>query len=1138
MLCFVARATLVLLAVLVAPRAYAQQNECNPGGRGEGCTAPTDCESNSLATICVAGTCQIPCADAFGDFEPGLCAYGEACVPATAVGGLATYYCQAGSFSMDLNLLDTCVTYFVDGVDSLPTGDSCSLTSNLNLMLDPTGGVFDIFDVEGCIRAFSFIPACDEAAQTCSDPADIYCDDDTDCGYLYCENEAACPEPSPYDVYPYEKWRGMSCNTELHRCERHCGLVGNREGTSVTYLERPCFGYLQTCDTARGRCVDVDLDGLSCQVDSECPSGAYCLLGQCIAECFCNMDCPPGDWYCDPYRHCAPQPSVGDSSGFVFEPEDYAVHFGQSLVEVTEINDRAEIPVVILNRHTRREERENPAVAFGYRLQLTYLPIQNARCDQVLGSSSSTPEQMASCLLDHPDNLRPLFLLDRPFGTLSATGSPVVMVRLDHSIVDNLEPGTYQAKLEAVYTNGTRSNTTLVFHKQSLSGSYAGKVSVYLDDPNSSFLGNSAVELSLFVDDQSDDNKIRWYQLAEQENIETSSDPQDMIDTTEGFPVYGFIDGNSSAIFDMPGVSRSTDNRVPVKGIYSPQLGRMHLVGIIDLDKDHCRTDTGPCSADAPHELSIRNFFGRKIRRQIHFIGPYDPLLRRFHGIYRETIKGLGFGDVTFDGGFILDQVRSGSGPAPDELPSQLVAAGNAAPAFPSNASLIAALQQTEEESCGDAYPLARAAFASEPAFRAYVAGLEQGGHILPDLVHFEDEIRVALDSLEPGSDEALTIFEFLQGRVFLCSENPEETCIDANQARCGLALQRRAMLEGWVDPLPYGTALPSGDELFCAPGSQLPGCNVSAADRSELVMLQEHNRFYSTMSQALRYQAASDISEAFYLLYRKAGEPIAQAQALSEKQQKLLNAWGRYDQMLQLVFSPASTKVMLSWPMGRFKGKGSHWLAEMHAVMSDRVDALRELVDLKRRVFVASGSQDYLFVQDLMHLEYLAQVYLMHLQSVWQGEGFSYAGYGPRALDEGQRILAQINETRNPLGFHPDQIFFENSDLARSNWRNYLAQIRQGGITGLGLLGDTKAAINEAIGEMRGALTSKNSFEAQLLSSRHGYENQMDQICGPCIPQPDGSGCPDGMDAQLPATETQCQGTSSGAREIVLEAC
>ena len=113
---------------------------------------------------------------------------------------------------------------------------------------------------------------------------------------------------------------------------------------------------------------------------------------------------------------------------------------------------------------------------------------------------------------------------------------------------------------------------------------------------------------------------------------------------------------------------------------------------------------------------------------------------------------------------------------------------------------------------------------------------------------------------------------------------------------------------------------------------------------------------------------------------------------------------------------------------MVHFKSKGGLWLRQMHTMLADRLDAVAELVDLKRRVFFSAGRSDHMFAHHLLQSEYLSQVYMLALQRQWQGENYQYTGEAQDIFRTGQNILLQLDESRNPLGIVSSRVPRANS--------------------------------------------------------------------------------------------------------------
>src|SRR5262249_15008783 len=149
-------------------------------------------------------------------------------------------------------------------------------------------------------------------------------------------------------------------------------------------------------------------------------------------------------------------------------------------------------------------------------------------------------------------------------------------------------------------------------------------------------------------------------------------------DLTEGYPVTGYIHAGQSLVFDRADAATSADNEIPVKGLYSPKLGRLRLIAVLNVSKSACRNSAGQSCTGAANEWQARNPFGRDIRRIVEFIGPFRAAERIFEGVYRETISGLTPSVFTLEGGFRLTQLSQDSRPI--VLNSPLLDPASAAP--------------------------------------------------------------------------------------------------------------------------------------------------------------------------------------------------------------------------------------------------------------------------------------------------------------------------------------------------------------------------------------------------------------------------------------------------------------------------
>ncbi len=380
-----------------------------------------------------------------------------------------------------------------------------------------------------------------------------------------------------------------------------------------------------------------------------------------------------------------------------------------------------------------------------------------------------------------------------------------------------------------------------------------------------------------------------------------------------------------------------------------------------------------------------------------------------------------------------------------------------------------------------------------------------------------------ALGTSNAASQQAhLNVYDFLSDYILPCDPSdpsPPPVCVDEDAVRCGLLLHQKAVLSGWVDTdQVQGSAQnpTTGElELFCPDTLALEGCPDTAAGNPGLFALQEHNRFWSDLSQILKLDADTARSDAFLVLFRNEVNPFVAGAALSYKADKLREAVRRYDQVLALIVNPAAAKVLFTWPARAFRSAGNDWLGIMQAVVADRMDAIAQLVDLERRVFTSTGSTDFAFAQHLMQHEYLVQVYLMVLQRKWQGELFAYRGEAGDVIAQGQSILNQLNPAKTALGVTPNQVFFENSNLTRANWLNYRDQLIGGDGDG-GLIAEARDVVGEAVANLQNALFDLDALETSLYDSRKDLSQTLLDICGDPDPFSDGTVTTDPCQALL----------------------
>jgi len=1139
------RALLSLLLVAALPiAAHATEpvgehdNACVYPDARDACQTADDCAGNDYAILCVqhiAGDpssrrCEIPCEQGEGVSVAAslqACAIGETCVEGRATPGRRAYYCEPSAFRVDLNLLDSCVRHHLNGLQPTFSENECSLESNLTQLLDQNGdSAFDIFDLDLCILAFLEQPGCDVETATCDAEDLVFCAADDDCG------------------------AGLYCDLGRNACQRDCGIIAARE-PGMTELERQCSGNGKVCDFERGRCVDVDVTRSTCDVDNDCPAGAYCFLGRCAPRCYRSVDCPSNGWYCTPNNRCRAVPHPEADGGFVFDPQNYAIRFARDQLKLDPVGDRDRSAMVILDLLSKKVVVGNPSVTFGYRLEVSYGLKLDSRClkpfidcgdpDQRNGEREDVCRaRQDDCYIDDTEQW---VTLDSPFGTISAVGAGEIGIHLDTAAAERLSPGVYEATVRAIFDNGDSDSIRVSYTKTSPSGEYEGSLTVYQGSVDSPLNGTLPLSFGMRLQVYEDEPRV-WNALMSEYHLASAvgGDTASFQDITSGYLVHGQLHSDSAFAFQKGG-SLAADAEIPFVGLYSPDLGRLRVIGMIDIAADFCISEDGQCDDSDASQLKVKNPFGRAIRRQIEFIGPFDDATGRFHGIYREKISGLAADyDVTLQGGFIMDQVLSDDSPLAVTTDAILTADATRV-RFPKDAAVLTQIeadiatycwvdQKPSSDQGSDAY--ARTRFGSEAIYDQYIAAAVRRGPatnwsavgrttIFPTLRQFADTIDEALAALgtrtEREKQAHLNVYDFLSSYVEPCDPSdpsPPPVCVDEDAVRCGLALYQKAIVEGWVDKddVEGASDMPTTGELdlFCPDTMSLEGCPDEASSNPGLFALQEHNRYWVDLAQILKLDADTARSDAFLVLFRNEVDPFAVGAALSYKADHLRFAVAQYDQVLRQIVGPSAAKVLFTWPARAFKQAGRDWLDMMQSVVSDRMDAIADLVDLERRVFMGTGDTDFAFAQHMMQNEYLVQVYLMTLQQKWQGELFTYLGEAGDVIETGQDVLNQLNPVKNALGVTPNQVFFENSNLTRANWLNYKDTLVGEDGDG-GLVADARDQVADGVENLQNALFDLDALEESLYDSRRDLTEALNDICGD----------PDPFDADTPANDV-CQ--------------
>ncbi|MBT9556081.1 MAG: hypothetical protein IV100_08640 [Myxococcales bacterium] len=1113
---------LARLAGAAGPIAEVPSECVGAGGQDQPCSDEGACALNAYATVCVdhapgsgaSPECEIPCETETPSgvvMNRAACAAGEICVEGKALPGRKAFWCRPAKFRMSLDILDKCIAHYLGGLQPAFSSNACSLEANLNRFLDQDGnGRFDIYDLDLCVLAFLEQPGCapsgDGVGMVCESPDLVPCMTDDECG------------------------DGLYCDASRHTCQRDCGVIASRE-PAIEALDVTCSGPLKVCDYGRGRCTTVDVTKTTCGADSECPSGAYCLLGRCAPMCYRSVDCPDTEWYCGVDNHCRALPSAaGSDETFEFDPKSYAIRFSRERLNLTALQPSDSSPMVIMDLLTKKQVLGNPAVGFGYRMEIIYDVKQDGAClrpfvdcaTPPVGESQTQCEaRQKDCLIDPSEQwIRAL----SPFGTVNASKRTDIRLELEPAVADALTPGTYTARVRVIFDNGDSDSIPVTFVKASPSGQYSGQLTITLGGTKNALNGSRPLAIAMRLEVTS--NWTSWDALAQANNLDQGDD---LVDVTQGYLVRGLLDGNQGLPYAWPAATSVAENQIPFVGLYSPDLARIRLMGLIEVPASFCIAEGGACDDASAEDLVVRNLFGRTVRRRIELIGPFDASTARFHGMYREKISGLVKTDVTLEGGFILTQSLSDGSALTVPVP---LSPATPVAAFPSDLELLEEVEAAIEAHCTDADAAAgdapspassawaRAQFASGLATEAYIQQSRRRGEptayspigrttIFPALLDFSDAIDGALASLGQSADGAqsyLNVYDFVSSRLLACDPSdptPPPACVDEHQLRCGLALHQKAILKGWVNPSGLTAGLDgspkSGNDLFCVDTIPTASCKDAALGNETAFMLQEHNRFWQGLAQVLKFGGDRARSDAFLVLFRNAVNPFAAGAALSFKGDQLRKAIRLYDALIEQIVGRTTTRVLYDWPAAGFKSSGADWTTLLNTIASDRMGALAELVDLERRVFANTGATDFVYADHLMQQEFLIQVYLMATQRRWQGQQFAYAGQAGAVLEQGQAVLQQLSPSRNALGVQGDVVFFESSDPSRANWLSYRDRLVGPGPAQVpgGLIGAAQTSVVGAVQNLQGALTDLDTLEASLDDAEDALADSLVEICG-----------------------------------------
>jgi hypothetical protein len=348
--------------------------------------------------------------------------------------------------------------------------------------------------------------------------------------------------------------------------------------------------------------------------------------------------------------------------------------------------------------------------------------------------------------------------------------------------------------------------------------------------------------------------------------------------------------------------------------------------------------------------------------------------------------------------------------------------------------------------------------------------------------------------------------------------------CISEKDATCGLSIMQYALLNEWVrfDHMADSTR---GKPLFCDETMDLNACvstsdirssstfidNHESSDNQSIhLVTQEHNRFWMHLVQALKFSADQELSDAFMTLYRNQVNPFAVGAALAYKGEKQAKAISIYNDIMEIVSKPSMRSVYQLWDMSHYLQRGADILTLLKSIANDRLEAVATMVDLDRRIYLIddlASKND--IVQNMIQMDYLFQVYLLYLQVNWQAESpdqILYDNASGLYLKKAQRILQQVNVTRNALGLMDNQVFFENSaslgNIIQKNWQYYRAILIDGdepSVTeAFALIDRAEEDLNQAVDELKNSLGDLDTLEQSIYDARRGMIEYVNEQCGP----------------------------------------
>jgi len=153
----------------------------------------------------------------------------------------------------------------------------------------------------------------------------------------------------------------------------------------------------------------------------------------------------------------------------------------------------------------------------------------------------------------------------------------------------------------------------------------------------------------------------------------------------------------------------------------------------------------------------------------------------------------------------------------------------------------------------------------------------------------------------------------------------------------------------------------------------------------------------------------------------------------------------------------------------------------------------VKNVVDPKYREYLN------LLTQEL----YLQGTSFIYLQEIWDGDEIKYSNtdWIQQLLVKAEELRLQLDETKNPLGYDPNKIFFHFNDENIScgklsdnpdstNWHYYMKKLFCD-------VNTAKEDFDDAVGEYNTLKGKELNFDDRLRSSEQNYLERINEICG-----------------------------------------